>query len=181
MLSSLLFFFSAAACSQRLAVSVWWCNSVTVLLQWSRKSSAAEFGSPFLPPQTKGTQKTQQENTGGGRSGLTERETSWSQGRGSGNAKSYSWKYRTLNSCSGSGPKQIFAMWAGVRRWRGTGWEGGVDWADGEVTRFFAHIIYLSSAQLNVSISWEQSEVVRNSAPHQQPAARLEAPLSSFL
>lgn len=37
------FFLSAAACSRRLVVSVWWCNGVTVLLQWSRKASATAF------------------------------------------------------------------------------------------------------------------------------------------
>lgn len=113
------FFFSAAACSQRLAVSVWWCNSVTVFSHWSRKSRAADFWVPVSPLRQE-TPRKHSRNTLGNRVrlGLTERETSWSQGRGSGNAESYSWKYRTLNSCSGSGPKQIFAMWAGVRRCR---------------------------------------------------------------
>lgn len=39
----LLFFLSAAACSRGLAVSVWWCNAATVLLQPSRKSQCHSF------------------------------------------------------------------------------------------------------------------------------------------
>lgn len=39
------FLLSAAACSQRLVVSVWWCNGLTVLLQSSRKASATAFRS----------------------------------------------------------------------------------------------------------------------------------------
>lgn len=40
---------SAAACSQRLAVSVWWCNSVTVLLQSSRNGQRHRFWVHFTP------------------------------------------------------------------------------------------------------------------------------------
>lgn len=50
--SSPFFFLSAAACSRGLAVSVWWCNAATVLLQPSRKKPVPQLLGPHWP-QTK--------------------------------------------------------------------------------------------------------------------------------
>lgn len=68
------YFLSAAACSRGLVVSVWWCNTVTVLLQSSRKGSATAF-KPTLPSD-KDTYTAQQQSR------HCWEQTSWSQGRG---------------------------------------------------------------------------------------------------
>lgn len=97
-----LFLLSAAACSRGLVVSVWWCNTVTVLLQSSRKASATAFG-PTLAS-NKDTYTDQHHSL----SGLTERRRAEAKG-GERKCHVLVMKYRTiLKAGSGFSPKLIY-------------------------------------------------------------------------
>lgn len=99
------FFQSAAACSQGLVASVWWCNAVTVLLQSSRKASATAFR-PTLASD-KDTYTAQQRSGHRSLSGLTERRRAEAKG-GERKCHVLVMKYRTvLKTGSGFSPKLI--------------------------------------------------------------------------
>lgn len=68
----------AAACSQGLVASVWWCNAVTVLLQSSRKASATAFRT--TPASNKDTYTALQQCGHCCLSGLTERRRAEAKG-----------------------------------------------------------------------------------------------------
>lgn len=99
------FFFllsAAAACSQGLVASVWWCNAVTVLLQSSRKASATAFRT--TPASNKDTYTARRQSGHRRLSGLTERRRAEAKG-GERKCHVLVMKYRTA---VGSGPKPIW-------------------------------------------------------------------------
>lgn len=162
---SLFFFLSAAARSQGLVVSVWWCNAVTVLLQSSRKASATAFR-PALAS-NKDTYTAQHRCL----SGFTERRRAEAKG-GERKCQVLLMKYRTVpNVGAGSSPKQIWMQTVHVT----------VPICERTGTKHVPYIFtvhfflcpHTSSATSSTECvhflnhSWEQLALLRNSDPHQ--------------